>query len=99
MPKPFITALLITVSLAISSWSPVMAVLTAERVKKLVQEAKVLDYPDRLQVQVIDQEVMISTYIDKNSKNEDNDCKIDAILVGKKLMDADPHGIARVTVA
>ncbi|MEZ4534544.1 MAG: hypothetical protein R3D26_05965 [Cyanobacteriota/Melainabacteria group bacterium] len=50
----------------------------------------------RVTARLKDAEVVVSTY--RNSKANDDDCKIEAVLAAKAIFDLDPEKISRVTV-
>ncbi|GEM_PF-2251535 len=72
------------------------AKLTSEQIKKIVQDSKVLGSDASVSASSSGKEAVISTY--RNPRATDKDCKIDAVLIAKKLMDADPQGTALVKV-
>lgn len=75
---------------------PVYAKLTPAQVRKIVEDAKILSPDYRMQASINGKEVVITTYL--NPKATDNDCKIDAVLIAKKVMDADPAEVDLVKI-
>jgi hypothetical protein len=70
---------------------------TAGEVLRLVREAKILSPDLEVNAEVNGAEINISTYL--NPKANDNDCKIDAVLIAKKLFDSyQPDSFADVKV-
>ena len=55
---------------------------------KLVREAQIFEPGAQINAQVNGQEVIVQSYL--NPKANDNDCKIDAILIAKKIFDVYP---------
>lgn len=72
---------------------PALAV-TAADVQKLVEDSHVLAADYRVSATVRDQEAAVSTY--RNPKAGDNDCKIEAVLIARVIMTAEPDQIKRV---
>jgi hypothetical protein len=70
--------------------------LTDAEVVNALEKAKILAPSIRLNARVSPDEVIIATY--KNPKAEDKDCKIDAVLIAKAVMDLAPGEVPRVTV-
>jgi hypothetical protein len=75
---------------------PAMAAITAEEVVKVVEKAKILTSEYKVTASVGGGEARINTY--RNPKASDKDCKIDAVLIAKEVMQADPSAITRVSV-
>jgi hypothetical protein len=63
-------------------------VLTGPDVVRIVRQAKILNPSLELNAQVSGTVINISTYL--NPKANDNDCKIDAVLIAKTLFDSYP---------
>jgi hypothetical protein len=70
--------------------------LTDADVINALEKAKILDPSIRINARVGPEEVMVATY--QNPKAEDKDCKIDAVLIAKAVMDLAPGEVPRVTV-
>lgn len=77
-------------------FSPAIAAVTADDLVKVVEKAKILSPEYQVRASVGAGEAQISTY--RNPKAGDKDCKIDAVLIAKEVMQADPSGITRVIV-
>lgn len=73
---------------------PALALSPSELVSA-IDKAKILSSGTRVNASINGAEAIVSTY--KNSKANDNDCKIEAVLIAKTAMDISPE-IARVTV-
>jgi hypothetical protein len=71
-----------------------LAAIKSEDVQKIVKDAGLWS-DARLNVVCGDNEVRISTY--RDSKESDRDCKIDSVLITRRIMEASP-GITRVTL-
>lgn len=76
--------------------SQVLAAPTANDITSAIDKAKILSSNTRVAAAVNGAEVYISTY--RNAKANDNDCKIEAVLIAKTVMDLSPADITRVTV-
>lgn len=72
------------------------AVPTANDLINAIDKGKVLSSGTRVSAALNGQEAYVSTF--KNAKATDDDCKIEAVLVAKTLMDLAPSDISRVTV-
>lgn len=72
------------------------ALLSDAEAVTLIEKARVVTPDSQIQARVGAGEVAVSLY--RNPKANDKDCKIDAILMAKALMDADPKGITTVKV-
>lgn len=85
-------------SLAFSSFSlnAAIAVPSSQDLVSAIEKAKVLSAGTRISAALSNGEAYISTF--KNAKATDEDCKIEAILVAKALMDLAPSDINRVNV-
>ncbi len=88
----------IAVVLGIAGTLPAESKLSSEQVSQIVEESKVLGSDTRVRVEINDSEheAVITTI--RNPKATDRDCKIDSVLIAKKIFDADPQGLARVRV-
>jgi len=71
--------------------------LTSTDIKGIVEEAKILS-PEFRECQVVLGEGEAAVSIYRNPKASDRDCKIDAVLILKKILDADPNAISRLVV-
>lgn len=78
--------------------APAGAKISEAQLSKLIDQSKVLgtDTEVRAELHESEREVVITT--NHNPKATDKDCKIDAVLIARKIMDADPGGIAKVRV-
>ncbi len=74
-------------------WVPVMA-LSSREVADAIVKARVLTTP--ITIQIEGGSVGVSTYL--NTQATSKDCKIDAALIAKAVIDLAPDDIARVTV-
>jgi hypothetical protein len=72
------------------------AAVSATDVVNVVEKAKILSTGTRVSAAINGPEVYISTY--KNARATDNDCKIEAVLIAKTVMDLAPADITRATV-
>ncbi|HEY9870384.1 MAG TPA: hypothetical protein V6D08_14565 [Candidatus Obscuribacterales bacterium] len=72
------------------------ALLSDAEAVTLIEKARIVTPDSQVQARVGAGEVAVSLY--RNPKANDKDCKIDAILMAKALMDADPKGISTVKV-
>lgn len=86
------TALLFAFSFSLAQKS---YALTPSEVISAIDKAKVLDASIRVNAQVTPDLVYVSTY--KNPKANDHDCKIEAVLLAKTVMDLDSK-VPRVEV-
>ena len=82
--------------MACSSNLPCLAAVSASDLVNAVEKAKVLATGTRVAAAVNGSEAYISTY--KNVRATDNDCKIEAVLIAKTLMDLAPTDITRATI-
>lgn len=73
-----------------------MAAVSASDLVTSVEKAKILATGTRVSAAVNGNEAYISTY--KNAKATDNDCKIEAVLIAKTIMDMAPDEITRATI-
>lgn len=74
------------------------AAITADKVQALIEKAKILGQDYKVSAAVNGEEAIIATYSSARSRKVDDDCKINAILMAKKIMEADPQDIKRVRV-
>ncbi len=74
------------------------AAITPEKIRSLIEDAKLLQPEYKISAAVNGEEALISTYSSTRSRRVDDDCKIDAILMAKTLMEADPEDVKRVRV-
>ncbi len=85
---------------AVGSWllfSPgASAALSDAGAVALIEKSKVVGADAHVQARVGPGEVALSLY--RNPKANDKDCKIDAILMAKALMDAEPRTVIKVKV-
>lgn len=82
----------LALSVAPAAW----ALLSDAEAVTLIEKARIVTPDSQVQARVGAGEVAVSLY--RNPKANDKDCKIDAILMAKALMDADPKGISTVKV-
>ncbi len=73
-----------------------MAAITDSEAVDLLEKAHVLAPTIRMNARISGSEAEIATY--QNPKANINDCKIEAVLITKTLLDASPDQISRVTV-
>ena len=95
------TNLLLSVSLSVlylgmTQHEPAFAAISSADIVNTVEKAKILSSGTRVAAAINGSEAYISTY--KNAKATDNDCKIEAVLIAKTIMDLAPSDITRVTV-
>lgn len=86
-------------AILLSAYLPLTAASAAPSSQDLVlavEKAKVLSTGTRVAASVNGPEAYVSTY--RNARATDDDCKIEAILVAKTIMDLAPADISRVTV-
>jgi len=98
-PTAKLLALALGLGLSVAAKLPVQAAtfsLTDADVVNAIEKAKILAPSIRLNARVSQDEVMVATY--KNPKAEDKDCKIEAVLIAKEVMDLAPGVVPRVTV-
>ncbi len=72
------------------------AAVTVNQIVKAVDQAKILANGTGVRAAINGSEVYISTY--RNTRANDNDCKIEALLIAKTTIDLAPTDIGRVTV-
>lgn len=89
--------LTVTGLLALSFSSlPAFAAISDSEAVDLLEKAKILAPSIRINARISGSEAEIATY--QNPKANLNDCKIEAVLITKTLIDASPDQITRVTV-
>ncbi|MBU6453570.1 MAG: hypothetical protein KGS72_17455 [Cyanobacteria bacterium REEB67] len=91
----------LSMALTVALFSNCLAVraaitFTDADITSAIEKAKIFDSSIRLNARINSDEIMVSTY--KNPKAADQDCKIDAVLVAKTIMDLAPGEVPRVTV-
>lgn len=62
---------------------------TVDDLKNAITQAKILGPDCRINVVTESNQAIVSTFIDKASKREDDDCKINAVLIAKNIMQMD----------
>lgn len=72
------------------------ALISDSEAVEVVEKAKILAPTIRINARVRPDEIEIATY--KNPKANASDCKIEAVLIAKTLMDFAPGQVSRVTV-
>jgi hypothetical protein len=97
-PKISKLSLALTFALLSGCLAPSFAAitLTDADITAALEKAKIFDTSIRINARINSDEVLVSTY--KNPKAADQDCKIDAVLVAKTIMDLAPGEVPRVTV-
>jgi hypothetical protein len=93
------TIMSLTILLLLASASPMLAAdqpSSTTELQEILRTAKIVDANAPLRIFLREQEVFISTQ--RNPKASDDDCKIDAVLMAKTIMDACPTQILRVKV-
>jgi hypothetical protein len=91
-------ALATLLSLSLSSFSnySAEAAVTVNQIVTAVDQAKILANGTGVRAAINGSEVYISAY--RNTRANDNDCKIEALLIAKTTIDLAPNDIGRVTV-
>ncbi|MDP3507859.1 MAG: hypothetical protein Q8T09_07700 [Candidatus Melainabacteria bacterium] len=91
-------ALATLLSLGLSSFSnfSAEAAVTVNQIVTAVDQAKILANGTGVRAAINGSEVYISAY--RNTRANDNDCKIEALLIAKTTIDLAPNDIGRVTV-
>lgn len=84
--------------LLVSSLQPLPAMDSASEISTLIEESKVLGSDTEVRSKVLDHEREVDITTVRNPKATDRDCKIDATLIAKKVMDAYPRVIVKVKV-
>jgi hypothetical protein len=77
---------------------PALAKVSAAEVLKIVGESKILSADSSIQAAVRPSEKAVEISATREARATDKDCKIDAVLIARKVMDADPDGVAKVKV-
>lgn len=90
MSKPFILAVSASLSIGALFCSPVSAALNQKEIEAKITEAKILQPGDKISSAVRPEEVVVHKYKAADSVNTEKDCKIEAVLIGKVVMTADP---------
>lgn len=72
------------------------AAVTPAAIQAAINRAKVLPAGTGLSVNVSKNQASVSTY--RNTKANEKDCKIDAVMIAKTIMDLSPEEIINVTV-
>jgi hypothetical protein len=93
--NPLLSASLLAL-LAFPFQAPCLAAVSAANLVDTVEKAKILTTGTRVSAAVNGSEAYISTY--KNARATDNDCKIEAVLIAKAVMDVAPNDITRATI-
>jgi hypothetical protein len=93
--NPLQNASLLTL-IAFSCNVPCLAAVSASDLVAKVENAKILATGTRVSASINGAEAYISTY--KNIRATDNDCKIEAVLIAKAVMDLAPNDITRATI-
>jgi hypothetical protein len=92
------TKVAVLISVLLISLNPcVAATITDEALQKSIEEAKILGSGYSVSAATAGKVVTLSTYTNLQSKDPDNDCKIDAVLLAKKAFDLNPD-LTRVRV-
>ena len=91
-----LTSLALTVLLAITQTSlPALATLSTSDIVYAINKRQFLPAGTALNVRIDKDQVFVSTY--RHANAEEKDCKIDAVLISRSILDAAPGEIARVT--
>lgn len=89
---------LAVVWLSVVSLLPVSAKVSAAEVLKVIGESKILTADSNVQAAVHPDEKEVEISATRDARATDKDCKIDAVLIAKKVMDIDSNGVAKVKV-
>jgi hypothetical protein len=89
-------ATLLSIGLSSGLQYSAQAAVTVNQIVKAVDQAKILANGTGVRAAINGSEVYISTY--RNTRANDNDCKIEALLIAKTTIDLAPTDIGRVTV-
>lgn len=73
-------------------------IASAEKISEIIEKSKVFSTGYKLKATVSGNEAVLSTYINRESKDKDRDCKIDASLIAKELMISNELGLRRIVV-
>lgn len=65
------------------------AAISPENLSKAIEDAKILGPDYKITATFAGQEAVVSTYLNRASKDQEKDCKIDAVLIAKKVMELD----------
>src|SRR5262245_711132 len=99
MPERFRLCLAgLIVATMLAAHLPVAANAPADKLRRLIETSKILprDYLEHVNISIGDAVVSLSLYRDPQAERDD--CKIDAILLTRKVIDADP-AVRKVSVA
>jgi len=94
--KQNLLALSAMAALGLSTMANTAEAITANQIINAVEQGKILANSTRVNALMNGAEAYVSTY--RNSRANDNDCKIEAVLVAKTVIDLAPTEISRVTV-
>ncbi len=91
---------IIAVLLFITAVSASLAASTPkeDEVVKLIESAAILAPGERVLVRVRVAEISVNAYINPSAQDVDNDCKIDAVLIARKIFSKYTSVVARVKV-
>ena len=89
-------ATLLSVGMSTFSNYSAEAAVTVNQIVTAVDQGKILANGITVRAAINGSEVYISTY--RNNRANDNDCKIEALLIAKTTIDLAPNDIGRVTV-
>jgi hypothetical protein len=78
------------------AWAASNLNLAKPEIITAIEKAKILAPGISVNADVYKEQVSVSTY--RNAKANDDDCKIEAAMIGKTVLDLAPHDISRVTV-
>ena len=96
----FLTGYIVALTLGLAACplvsSPAFAMASESDVMHAIEKAKILAPTITFNARVSKDEVEVATY--KNPKAVDKDCKIEAVLIAKAVMDLSPGEVSRVTV-
>jgi hypothetical protein len=84
--------------LFVTASAPTSAKISASEVSAIVEDSKVLGSDTEVRSEVLDNEREVDITTVRNPKATDRDCKIDAALIARKVIDAYPCAIAKVKV-
>lgn len=71
---------------------------STEKIATIIEKSNILGEGYKVSAAINGNEAIISTYRNKESKAQDQDCKIEAALIAKELMITNDFGIRRVKV-
>jgi len=80
-----------------TAMQPAHSDTTEASLQKALEEAKILGSEYNVNVSIRGKEANLSTYANLQSRQQDKDCKIDAVLLAKKVFDTAPE-LSRVRV-